>query len=123
MSPTQLMLHCTERDGATILHIGGALVAGNTLTFERRAALLLTQLRHPLVVDLSQISECDSAGAAVLVGASRAAPPATPLRLAGATDALQQSLRTAGVLHIVPTFTPVAGAIRAEPTELLTPEK
>lgn len=121
MSPRQLMLHCAERDGATILHIGGALVQGNTLALERRAALLLTQLRHPLIVDLSQVPECDSAGAAALVGASRAASPATPVRLAGATDAVQQSLRTAGVLHIVPTFNTVDGAIRADPMELLEP--
>ncbi len=121
MSAKPLMLHCTERHGATILHIGGALVQGNTLAVEHRAALLLTQLRHPLIVDLSEVSECDSAGGAVLVGAGRAASPTTPVRLAGATDTVQQSLRTAGVLHLMPTFTTVDGAIRADPTELLEP--
>ena len=119
MSPTPLMLHCTERDGVTILHLGGAVLEGNTSVLERRAALLLTQIRRPLIIDLSEVDACDSAGAAALVGASRAAPPTTPVRLAGATGAVQQVLRTAGVLRIVPTFTTIEGAIRTDPTELL----
>ena len=121
MSATQLQLHCSEREGATILQIGGALRESNASTLERRSALLLTRLRHPLIIDLSQVHACDSAGAAVLVGISRAASPATPVRLAGLTDAVQQLLRAAGVLRSVPTFTTVGGAVRADPTDLLNP--
>ena len=119
MSPTPLMLHCTQRDGVTILHLGGALLGSSTSALERRVALLLTQIRHPLIIDLSQVDACDPAGAVALVGASRAAPPATPVRLAGATRAVQQVLHTAGVLRTVPTFTTIEGAIRTDPTELL----
>ena len=119
MNPTPLMLHCTERDGVTILHLGGASLMNSTSALERRAALLLTQIRRPLIIDLSQIEACDLAGAAALVGAGRAAPPATPVRLAGATSPVQQVLHAAGVPRTVPTFTTIEGAIRADSTELL----
>lgn len=114
-----LILHCTERDGTTVLQIGGALLEGNTSLLERRIALLLTQLRHPLILDLSQVQECDATGATVLLGARRAAPPATSVRLAGATDAVQRVLRAAGVLLSVPAFATVQGAIHADPAELI----
>lgn len=42
-----------------------------------------------------------------------------PVRLAGATDAVQRALRADGVLHIVPTFTTLDGAVHADFTELL----
>ena len=119
MSPTPLMLHCTERDGVTILHLGGALLESSASALERRAALLLTQIRRPLIIDLSQVDACDSALAVALVGASRAAPPATAVRLAGATSAVQQVLHAAGVPRTVPTFTTIEGAIGTDPTELL----
>ncbi len=116
MDPAPLIFHCTERDGAMILQIGGALLESNTGALERRVALLLTRLRRPLIVDLSQVQECDAAGAAVLVGAGRAASPATPVRLAGATPAVQQVLQTADVLRMVPAFRTVDDAIGADPT-------
>ncbi len=47
------MLHCTERDGVTILYLGGALLESSISAFERRTALLLTQIRRPLIIDLS----------------------------------------------------------------------
>ena len=121
MGPAPLIFHCTERGGATILQIGGALLESNTVALERRVALLLTQLRRPLIVDLSQVHECDAAGAAVLVGAGRAASSAAPVRLAGATPAVQQVLRTADVLRMVPAFGTVDDAIRADPTGRLGP--
>lgn len=122
MSVSPLVMRCTERAGTTVLQIGGALVEGNTRPLERRIALLLTQVRHPLIIDLSQVHECDSVGAAVLAGAGRAASPATSVRLTGINDAVQHALRTTGVLRNVQAFGTVGGAIRADRMDVIEPE-
>ena len=119
MSTAPLTLHQTAVDGTTVLEVHGPLRDGNTLTLELRLALLLVQLRSPLVVDLAAVEDCDPVGAAVLLGAARAASPATPLRLARPGRTVLESLRAAGILRVVPTFATVGGATRADPTELM----
>jgi anti-anti-sigma regulatory factor len=119
MSTAPLTLRQTELDGTTVLEIHGPLRDGSTPTLERRLALLLVQLRSPLIIDLAGVGDCDPVGAAVLVGAGRAASRATPVRLARPGGPALETLRAVGVLRIVPTFATVGDAIRADPSELM----
>ncbi len=118
MTTAPLTLHETTVAGVTVLQLRGALQHGNTGALEQRLALLLVRLRSPLVIDLSAVETCDAAGAAVLVGAARAASPATPVRLAGPNEATRAALRTAGVVGALPAFGSVAGAAQADPADL-----
>ena len=119
MSSAPLTLRRTDVDGTTVLEIHGALRSGNTPALERHLALLLVQLRSPLVIDLAGVQDCDAVGAAVLMGAGRAAAPATPVRLACPGDTIREALRTVGTPSAVPIFASVDGAARSDPSQLL----
>ena len=67
---------------AVVLTLHGPLTADCGPQLERALALLLVELRRPLVLDLTGITASDPAGLAILGAVARAAPPATPLRLA-----------------------------------------
>jgi anti-anti-sigma factor len=127
-SPGTTSRHAGSRPGAgpasarTIVRLDGALdVAAAAALRERLIGLL-----HPgtglLVLDLSRVSSCDSAGLAVLIGAQRRARVlGITMRLAAPSVPVAELLRLTGLdrsLTICPDLRGALAAERHEPANL-----
>ena len=74
-----------------------------------------------IVVDLADVTFCDSTGlSALVVGYHRAAHAGGYLRLAGPTPFLLRVLGVVGIRDTVPVFRSTAAAIRGHDSEVVT---
>jgi anti-anti-sigma factor len=109
-----------EVHGACVLALAGGLCEETVLTVEPEVARLLAGDRPVLVLDLAEVQACDSAGAAMLDAASRAANAAgVELRLAAPHGPILHALHTHGLTSRLPVFGSLDGATRADPLDLL----
>ena len=127
-SPVATSGHAGSRPGAgpatarTIVRLDGALdVAAATALRERLIGLL-----HPgtglLVLDLSRVSSCDSAGLAVLIGAQRRARVlGIVMRLAAPSVPVAELLRLTGLDRTLTVCPDLRGALAAERHEPADP--
>ncbi|GAA2977593.1 anti-anti-sigma factor [Streptomyces sp. KhCrAH-43] len=61
----------TERDGWTVLHIGGELDLLTSATVRQSVHDVVAVGRHDVVLDLSGVQFCDSSGVGVLIALRR----------------------------------------------------
>jgi len=127
-SPGATSGHAGSRPGAgpatarTIVRLDGALdVAAATALRERLIGLL-----HPgtglLVLDLSRVSSCDSAGLAVLIGAQRRARLlGIVMRLAAPSVPIAELLRLTGLDRSLTVCPDLRGALAVERPEPANP--
>ena len=95
---------------ATVLTLHGRLVEDTVGALEPMLTGLLVADRPWLVIDLSEVAVCDTAGAAMLAGAARLARErGGEVRLAAPSPAMSSWLMTD-----IPTFTSVDGAVEAD---------
>ncbi|GAA2361700.1 STAS domain-containing protein [Dactylosporangium salmoneum] len=107
---------------AVVLALHGLLVDGTVATIEPVLAGLLVPDEPHLVLDLSQVTVCDTTGAALLVGvAETARARGGELRLAAPSPAIRSWLPVAPGMSGIATFATVEGALEADPRDLLGP--
>jgi anti-sigma B factor antagonist len=99
----------------TVVRLAGALDAAAASALRER----LTGLLHPglrlLVLDLSRVSSCDSAGLAVLIGAERRARVlGIAMRLAAPSDPVAKLLHRTGLDRNLTICPDLRGALAAE---------
>jgi anti-anti-sigma factor len=111
-----------EPQQATVLALHGRLVEATVGSLEPMLAGLLISGQPRLVVDLSQIAVCDTAGVALLAGFARLARErGGELRLAAPSPAVCPWLRIGGTISEIATFTSVDGAMEADRLDLVGP--
>ncbi|MGC9665058.1 STAS domain-containing protein [Planosporangium sp. 12N6] len=109
-----------EVHGTPVLALTGKLGASTVLAVEPELAWLLAGDRSVLVVDLSAVAVCDSAGAAMLDACDRAASAAgIELRLAAPSPAVCDALHAWGLTSRPRTYHSVDDAVRADARDLL----
>lgn len=110
-----------EVHGVVVLALAGKLCAATVLAVEPEVAWLLAGDRSALIVDLTGIEVCDSAGLAMLDACDRAATTAgIELRLAAPTHPVCEALRARGLIARLRVFSSVDGAARADALDLLS---
>ncbi|GAA1822999.1 STAS domain-containing protein [Planosporangium flavigriseum] len=109
-----------EVNDTRVLALTGKLCTSTVLTVEPEVAWLLAGERSVLVVDLTGVEACDSAGLTMLDACDRAAVAAgIELRLAAPGPALREALRASGLTSRLRIFGSVDGAVRADAVDLL----
>jgi anti-anti-sigma factor len=107
---------------AVVLALHGLLVEGTVATIEPVLAGLLVADEPRLVLDVSQVTVCDTTGAGLLVGvAGVARSRGGELRLAAPSPAIRSWLGVAVGMSGIATFATVEGALDADPRDLLGP--
>ncbi|MEV8514826.1 STAS domain-containing protein [Dactylosporangium sp. NPDC051484] len=105
---------------AVVLALEGLLVDGTAETIEPVLAGLLVADKPRLVLDVSQVTVCDTTGAALLVtAAGMARDRGGELRLAAPSPAIRSWLHIAAGMSGIATFASVEGALDADPRDLL----
>lgn len=105
---------------AVVLALHGLLVDGTVTTIEPVLAGLLVTDEPRLVLDVSQVTVCDTTGAALLVSVARLARArGGELRLAAPSPAIRSWLHVAAGMSGIATFATVEGALDADPRDLL----
>jgi anti-sigma B factor antagonist len=86
-----LSLQVVERDGWTVVLVGGDIDLTTAPTLRERLLRLLAEGHRHLMVDLAGVGFCDSTGLGVLVGtARRARNEGGDVELSGLTPGLQR---------------------------------
>jgi anti-anti-sigma factor len=107
---------------AVVLALHGLLVDGTVATIEPVLAGLLVAEETRLVLDVSQVTVCDTTGAELLVSvAGLARDRGGELRLAAPSPAIRSWLHIAAGMSGIATFATVEGAMDADPRDLLGP--
>jgi anti-anti-sigma factor len=102
----------------TIVPIEGALDADAAVALRELLAGLLQPPIKVLILDLSLVSSCDSAGLAVLIGAERRARVlGIAMRLAAPSVPVMRLLRLTGLDHNLTICPDLRGALTAERRE------
>ncbi|MGI5237377.1 STAS domain-containing protein [Dactylosporangium sp. CA-139066] len=105
---------------AVVLALHGLLVEGTVATIEPVLEGLLVADEPRLVLDVSQVTVCDTTGAALLVSvAGRARERGGELRLAAPSPAIRSWFTVAPGMSGIATFATVEGALEADPHDLL----
>jgi len=105
---------------AVVLALHGLLVDGTVATVEPVLAGLLSADEPRLVLDVSQVTVCDTAGAELLAGvAGLARDRGGELRLAAPSPAIRSWLLVAAGMSGIAAFSTVEAAIDADPRYLL----
>jgi anti-sigma B factor antagonist len=105
---------------AVVLALHGLLVDGTVATVEPVLARLLGADEPRLVLDVSQVTVCDTAGAALLASvAGLARDRGGELRLAAPSPAIRSWLHVAVAMSGIAAFGTVEGALEADPRDLL----
>ncbi|MFC4999905.1 STAS domain-containing protein [Dactylosporangium cerinum] len=106
---------------AVVLALHGLLVEGTVETVEPVLAGCLVAAEPRLVLDVSQVTVCDTAGAALLVRvATLAWQRGGELRLAAPSPAIRSWAQVATGMDTIAAFATVEGAVEADPRDLLT---
>jgi anti-anti-sigma factor len=104
----EVSLSVLRRSGHTIARLRGDLDAATAPALRERLAALLRLHMRPLVLELSELSFCDAAGLAVLIGTQRRASSlGITLLLAAPRPPVAKVLRATGLdrnLSIQPTL-------------------
>ena len=105
---------------AVVLALHGLLVEGTVETVEPVLAGCLVVAEPRLVLDVSQVTVCDTAGAALLVRvADLARQRGGELRLAAPSPAIRSWAQVAAGMDGIAAFGSVEGAVDADPRDLL----
>ncbi|MET7397098.1 STAS domain-containing protein [Dactylosporangium sp. NPDC005572] len=103
-----------------VLALHGLLVEGTVATVEPVLAGCLGTHEPSLVLDVSQITVCDTAGAALLVSVAEVARGrGGEVRLADPSPAIRSWLSVAAGMSAIAVFATVEGAVEADPRDLL----
>lgn len=106
---------------AVVLALHGLLVEGTVETVEPVLAGCLVATQPRLVLDVSQVTVCDTAGAALLVRVAELAwQRGGELRLAAPSPAIRSWAQVAAGMDGIAAFATVEGAVEADPRDLLT---
>ncbi|MEV4508830.1 STAS domain-containing protein [Dactylosporangium sp. NPDC049525] len=106
---------------AVVLALHGLLVEGTVETVEPVLAGCLVLAEPRLVLDVSQVTVCDTAGAALLVRVAELAwQRGGELRLAAPSPAIRSWSQVAAGMDRIAAFATVEGAVDADPRDLLT---
>jgi anti-anti-sigma factor len=104
-----------ESRTAMVLTLHGRLVEDTVGALEPMLTGLLVAHQLRLVIDLSEVAVCDTAGAAMLAGAARLARErGGERRLAAPSPAMSPWLHTGDAMAGIATFTSVDGAVAAD---------
>ncbi|MGQ5608245.1 MULTISPECIES: STAS domain-containing protein [unclassified Streptomyces] len=102
------------RPGLAITIIAGDVDTRTADTLRHKASGIIEQGHPHLVLDLSQVGSCDSAGLSALIGLWHAAQAVGgALRLAAVPDRLMRMLALTGVDAVLPVHTTAADAASA----------
>jgi anti-anti-sigma factor len=105
---------------AVVLALHGLLVDGTVATIEPVLAGLLVADEPRLVLDVSQVTVCDTTGAALRVSvAEQARGRGGELRLAAPSPAVRSWFAIAPGMSGIAAFATVDGALDADPRDLL----
>jgi anti-anti-sigma factor len=105
---------------AVVLALHGLLVEGTVETVEPVLAGCLVAAEPRLVLDVSQVTVCDTAGAALLVRvADLARQRGGELRLAAPSPAIRSWAQVAAGMDGIAAFASVEGAVEADPRDLI----
>jgi anti-anti-sigma factor len=105
---------------AVVLALHGLLVEGTVETVEPVLAGCLVVAEPRLVLDVSQVTVCDTAGAALLVRVAELAwQRGGELRLAAPSPAIRSWAQVAAGMDGIAAFATVEGAVDADPRDLL----
>ncbi len=105
---------------AVVLALHGLLVEGTVETVEPVLAGCLVTTQPRLVLDVSQVTVCDTAGAALLVRVAELAwQRGGELRLAAPSPAIRSWSQVATGMDGIAAFATVEGAVDADPRDLL----
>jgi anti-sigma B factor antagonist len=111
-----------EVRGVTVLALSGRLCASSIFVIEPEVARLLAGDRTVLVFDLAGISDCDTAGLAMLDACDRACATAgVELRMAAPSRSLYAALRARGLASQLRIFDSVDGSVRGDAADRLKP--
>jgi anti-sigma B factor antagonist len=117
-----LFVHTGRLHAATVVRLAGSLTAATASILETALVEPLSSRAARVVVDLSGITNCDHSGVAALAGtAVVAGDRGGELRIAAPSVAVCAWLRVGGLITRVPTFVTVAGAVRADLVDLISP--
>ncbi|MEV0128357.1 STAS domain-containing protein [Dactylosporangium sp. NPDC050688] len=106
---------------AVVLALHGLLVEGTVETVEPVLAGCLVAAQPRLILDVSQVTVCDTAGAALLVRVAELAwQRGGELRLAAPSPAIRSWAQVAAGMDGIAAFATVEGAVEADPRDLLT---
>ena len=110
----------TSQGHTTVVTPHGDLTATTFTQLEASLAPLLAREQPLLVIDLSQVTTCDTTGLLLLDVAARVAADSTGvLRLAAPPAGVCQALRQAGTMHVIATYRTVSGAVADDLLDLL----
>ncbi|WP_327009342.1 STAS domain-containing protein [Dactylosporangium sp. NBC_01737] len=105
---------------AVVLALHGLLVEGTVETVEPVLAGCLVAAEPRLVLDVSQVTVCDTAGAALLVRVAELAwQRGGELRLAAPSPAIRSWAQVAAGMDGIAAFASVEGAVEADPRDLI----
>ncbi|WP_238015325.1 STAS domain-containing protein [Dactylosporangium sp. AC04546] len=103
-----------------VLALHGLLVEGTVATVEPVLAGCLGAHEPRLVLDVSQVTVCDTVGAALLVSVAEVARGrGGEVRLADPSPAIRSWLGVAAGMSAIAVFATVEGAVEADPRDLL----
>ncbi|MEV4136203.1 STAS domain-containing protein [Dactylosporangium sp. NPDC049742] len=105
---------------AVVLALHGLLVEGTVETVEPVLVGCLVAAEPRLVLDVSEVTVCDTAGAALLVRVAELAwQRGGELRLAAPSPAIRSWAQVAAGMDGIAAFASVEGAVEADPRDLL----
>jgi anti-anti-sigma factor len=117
----QLRAVVYEEDSSTVLRLVGPLTRQSVPSMEESLVMVLQPIGQRLVLDLAQVSECDSAGAAALLGIWRMSRDrAGDTSFARPAPAVRIWLRHTA-FHEIPVYQTVGGADRADDGQRMDP--
>ena len=106
---------------AVVLALHGLLVEGTVETVEPVLVGCLVAAEPRLVLDVSEVTVCDTAGAALLVRVAELAwQRGGEVRLAAPSPAIRSWTQVAAGMDGIAAFATVEGAVEADPRDLLT---
>ncbi|MGC9665544.1 STAS domain-containing protein [Planosporangium sp. 12N6] len=107
-----------EAHGAPVLALAGGLCEDTVLSVEPEVARLLAGDRPALVIDLSEVAACDSAGLSMLDACDRASTVAgVELRFAAPREPIFQAMHGRGLTSRLRVFGSLDGASRGDPLD------
>ncbi|MET9323349.1 STAS domain-containing protein [Streptomyces sp. NPDC003038] len=114
-----LTLTTSSTDGRlAVLSVGGHIDIETAPTLRGSALALIAQGHSHLVLDLAQVTFCDSSGLNALIGIMRCAKTADgSLALASIPDRLARMLDFTGVSTVLPAYPSADAAVRAHSTD------
>ncbi|MEU7067203.1 STAS domain-containing protein [Streptomyces sp. NPDC053429] len=101
-------------DFLTVVRVCGAIDVATAPALRSEAVALITSGQSHLILDLAQVSFCDSSGLNVLIGIMRCAHTADgSLTLAAIPERLARMLDLTGVSTFLPAYPSADAALRA----------